>query len=359
LELHKILIISFGYLLLVISILPLVRLDHWFFRVFEYPRVQKLTINILVLAAFVYLFEIESLHDSLFPAFLTINAGYLLFQVYPFTFIAQKQMMNTVKHNPDRSISLFIGNVYQYNRKAKEYLESVSSVDPDVIMLVETDEWWAQKAEILKESHPYQLLVPLENTYGMILYSKFELIDGQVKYLVEEGIPSVHACIKLPSGEKIRFHGLHPTPPVPGENPRSTERDKEILLVAKSAKKSDLPVIVAGDLNDVAWSYTTQLFSKVSGLLDPRRGRGFFNTFHAKYRMFRYPLDHIFCSTDFTLLDIQRMPNCGSDHFPMFIRLQYEPRAAAIQEEPVAEPEDLELAEEKINKVTPTVSSIE
>ena len=351
-ELHKILIISFGYLLLMISILPLVRLDHWFFRVFEYPRVQKLIINILVLAAFVSLFEFKNLHDSLFSAFLTVNAGYLMFQVYPFTSIAQKQMINTFKHNPDRSISLFIGNVFQYNRKAKEYLESVTSVDPDVIMLVETDNWWAQKAEIFKETHPHQLLVPLENTYGMILYSKFELIDGKVKYLVEEGIPSVHACIKLPSGEKIRFHGLHPTPPVPGENPRSTERDKEILLIAKSSKKSDLPVIVAGDLNDVAWSYTTQLFSKVSGLLDPRRGRGFFNTFHAKYRLFRYPLDHIFCSTDFTLLDIKRMPNCGSDHFPMFIRLQYEPKAAAIHEEPVADAEDLELAEEKINKVT-------
>jgi endonuclease/exonuclease/phosphatase (EEP) superfamily protein YafD len=352
LELSKILIISFGYLLLVISILPLIRLDHWFFRIFEYPRLQKLTFNILLLFGFVYIYELESLHDSLFSALLTLNAGYLSFQVYPFTVVAQKQMINTVNHHPDSSISLFIGNVFQYNRKAKEYLESVMSTDPDVIMLVETDSWWAKQAEIFNETHPYQLLVPLENTYGMILYSKFELIDGQVKYLVDDGIPSVHTCIKLPSGEKISFHGLHPTPPVPGENPRSTERDKEILVVAKASKKSNLPVIVAGDLNDVAWSYTTQLFSKVSGLLDPRRGRGFFNTFHAKYRLFRYPLDHIFCSTDFTLIDIKRMPNCGSDHFPMFIRLQYEPRAATIQNEPLADAGELELAEEKINKVT-------
>lgn len=223
---------------------------------------------------------------------------------------------------------------------------------PDLILLVETDAWWSEQAEIFENTYPHRLLVPLENTYGMLLYSKFELIDASINFLVEKDIPSVHTCIKLPSGDLIRFHGLHPTPPVPGENPRSTERDKEILKVAKSAKKSDLPVIVAGDLNDVAWSYTTLLFSKISGLLDPRRGRGFFNTFHAHHRLMRFPLDHVFCSTDFTLLDIQRMPNCGSDHFPMFIKLQYEPKAAAVQEEPKADSADLKTAEEKIN--TPT-----
>jgi endonuclease/exonuclease/phosphatase (EEP) superfamily protein YafD len=98
---------------------------------------------------------------------------------------------------------------------------------------------------------------------------------------------------------------VHPTPPVPNENPRSTERDKELLLVADLAKASDLPVIVIGDLNDVAWSYTTELFLKMSGLIDPRRGRGFYNSFHAHYPFLRFPLDHAFISTDFKLKGYQ------------------------------------------------------
>ena len=351
-ETLKIIILCLGYLLIAISLLPLVRLDHWFFRVFEYPRIQKLVLNAVVLLAFAGLYSFSTRHDLLFTIFLGLNLCYLIYQVFPFTPVAPKQVIRTIRHNPERSIDLFIGNVFQDNREAKDYLASIRKVNPDVIMLVETDAWWAEQATIFEKDYPYRLLVPLENTYGMLLYSKLELVDAEVKFLVEDDIPSIHTSVKLPSGDLIRFHGLHPTPPVPGENPRSTERDKEILLVAKSAKKSALPVIVAGDLNDVAWSYTTLLFTKISGLIDPRRGRGFFNTFHAGHRFMRFPLDHIFCSTHFTLLDIQRLPNCGSDHFPMYISLQYEPQAAAVQKEPQADGDDKKTAEEKISKTT-------
>jgi len=60
---------------------------------------------------------------------------------------------------------------------------------------------------------------------------------------------------------------VHPTPLVHNENPFSEERDKELLMVADLAKASKMPVIVIGNVNDVAWSYTTTLFFKMSGLL--------------------------------------------------------------------------------------------
>ncbi len=351
-EILKIILTAAGYLVILISLIPLIRHDYWFFRVFEYPRLQKLVINVFILVAFISLIDTERVHDLIFTAALFLNTAYLIFQVYPFTVLGKKQLMNLKDADPDKQIGLFIGNVFQYNTNIKAYADCILSKDPDVVMLVETDTIWAENLKILHKKYPHQLLVPLDNTYGMMLFSRFELIGPKVKFLVEKDIPSVHTCIKLPSGDLIEFHGLHPEPPVPAENPRSTERDKEILMVGKKAKASKIPVIVAGDLNDVAWSYTTELFSKISGLLDPRRGRGFYNTFHAQHLFMRFPLDHIFCSTHFSLVELKRMPNCGSDHFPIFIKLQYSPRMAKYQDEPKPDQDDLDTAKEKINKST-------
>lgn len=351
-EVYKSLVTGSSYIVIIISLVPLIRHDYWIFRVFEYPRLQKLFINICLLLSFMVFFGITTTSDQVISLLLFLNTNYLAYQIFPFTIFSKKQLHGVKKNDPKKQIGLFIGNIYQYNRNADEYLKCIYSNDPDVVMLVETDMWWAEKLEVLKEKYPHHLLAPSDNTYGMMLFSKFDLQDERVNFLVEDDIPSVHTMIKLHSGDLISFYGLHPTPPVPQENPRSTERDKEILLIGKESKKSKHPVIVAGDLNDVAWSYTTELFTKISGLLDPRKGRGFFNTFHAKYLFLRFPLDHVFCSNDFTLVDIKRMPSCGSDHFPMYIKLQYSPEEAILQEEPEADQEDQKTASEKINKAT-------
>jgi endonuclease/exonuclease/phosphatase (EEP) superfamily protein YafD len=339
-------------LVLTMSLLPLVRNDYWAFRVFEYPRFQKLILTALLLAAFIarILLGEQTTAVLIFTALLSCNLIYLFYQIYPFLSFAKRQVKRAREVIEDQSISLITANVYQYNRNDKKYIQNLERQNADVMLLLETDTWWQNSLSVLKEKYPYSIEVPLENTYGMMLFSKLKFDKYSVEYLVENDIPSIHVGLILPSGKKVQLYCVHPTPPVPNENPRSTERDKELLLVGKLARKNKYPVIVMGDLNDVAWSYTTALFSKYSGLLDPRKGRGFFNTFHAWYPFLRFPLDHVFCSVDFKLLDIKKLDACGSDHFPMYLRLQYENTAALEQEEPNPDQDEKQLAEEKIAK---------
>ena len=57
------------------------------------------------------------------------------------------------------------------------------------------------------------------------------------------------------------------------------------------------------------------------------------NTFHADYPFFRWSLDHVFHSTDFALVHMERLPHVGSDHFPVFLVLQTGRVFEHIQEE--------------------------
>ncbi|MFD2163454.1 endonuclease/exonuclease/phosphatase family protein [Paradesertivirga mongoliensis] len=349
----KVVVEALSCLFILMSLIPLVRNDYWAFRVFEYPRFQKLLICITLFFCILF-FIVISPETSLYivAGLLFANICYLFYQVYPFTGLSNKELKRAGENFPEQCIALMTGNVFQYNKQSQAYLTNIYRADPDVVLLLETDSWWERETAELEKCYPYHVKVPQENTYGMLLYSKYELLDFEVKFLVENEIPSIHTKAVLPCGQKIQLYCVHPTPPVPQENPRSTERDKELLLIADKAKDNELPVIVMGDLNDVAWSYTTSLFCKVSGLLDPRKGRGFFNTFHAQHIFLRFPLDHVFCSTDFKLVDITKLDAAGSDHFPMYVKLQYEKVASHEQKEPEADEDEKKLAEEKKLKKT-------
>lgn len=347
-----ILLYSLGGLIILATLIPFIRNDYWIFRIFEYPRLQKWFLTLFIVLAYVLLTDFQVWYQWGFLVALLGNLAYLSYQIYPFLPIATLQMKQADRVAADRTFSLMISNVLQYNKETDRLLALIKSRQPQLIVLSETDCTWAKAMEAIHDDYPYRANKVLDNTYGIMLFSQLEIVESEIQHLVEDHIPSIFALIQLPTGDPFRLFCIHPTPPVPGENIRSTERDKEILLVGKLAKKSPLPVIVSGDLNDVAWSYTNQLFQDTSGLLDPRRGRGFYNTFHAQHVFFRYPLDHVFCSAHFQLVEIERLPDVGSDHFPMWVKLAYLPEKVATQEVPTSDAKEEKLAHEKIIKPT-------
>jgi hypothetical protein len=84
--------------------------------------------------------------------------------------------------------------------------------------------------------------------------------------------------------------------------------------------------------------------------VEPRKGRGFYSTFHARVPGFRFPLDHIFHSDTFRLVTLLRLPYAGSDHFPVHAVLSFEPDAGHAQEAPDADADDEREARETIRK---------
>lgn len=335
-------------LLAAVTLLPLSRSERWWVRGLDFPRLQFATFALVLLATTLWRAAPER---PLWWAMLAVDAGCLAWQgwwILPYLPGYPRQVPDAGP-DPVDTLAILACNVLTPNRRADELIALVRRYRPDVLIAVETDRWWQSRLDALVEDYPHVLRCPLDNLYGMLVYSRLPLEDGQIRFLVEEDVPSAHAAVVLPSGRRVSLHCLHPRPPSPTENPSSGPRDAELVVVGRRAAEETLPVIVTGDLNDVAWSATTRLFSRVSGLLDPRVGRGMFNSFHARYPFLRWPLDHLFHSAGFTLVDIRRLPPMGSDHFPMLIQLALEPERQK-KPAPTADAEDHELACEKASR---------
>ncbi|MCD9031123.1 endonuclease/exonuclease/phosphatase family protein [Luteimonas sp. Y-2-2-4F] len=310
--------------LLAATLLPLLRSRAWWIRALDFPRLQLLLVSAGVLLAQCFLHRID---DAVEVGVISANAACMLYQAWwilPYTRLHPVEVRDC--GDPARPrLRLLATNVLMTNREADRLLALVRAERPDVLIAVETDAWWEARLDTLSDLLPHALRRPLDNLYGMHLYSRLPLRDAEVKFIVEDDIPSMHARIELDGGASVALHCLHPRPPSPTEADGSGERDAELVAVGRAASDSALPAIVAGDLNDVAWSRTTRLFRKVSGLLDPRIGRGMFNTFHAQLPGLRWPLDHLFHSRDFSLVALRRLPAIGSDHFPILVELALEP----------------------------------
>lgn len=326
--------------------------DEWWIRGADFPRLQILVLGLIAFMLLLVWDQPWDLWRQIIFIALIAALAYQLKMVLPYTFIWKKQVKKVRKNqlNPDKQISLIVCNVLTTNDKYHLLIEQIQKHQPDLILTLESDQAWQNALSVIEKDYPYRVPVPLDNLYGMHLYSRLELKDTEVKFILSDEIPSIHTTVILPSGQPVQLYCLHPKPPSPTEAKDSTLRDAELLIVGDQIKDLDESCIVMGDLNDVAWSRTTRLFQRISGLLDPRVGRHYINTFHADYPLLRWSLDHIFHSTDFALVHMKRLPHIGSDHFPVYVVLQTGRVFEQVQDELEQTDADEQEAQEAIQE---------
>ncbi|RZD20623.1 endonuclease/exonuclease/phosphatase family protein [Pseudoalteromonas sp. MEBiC 03485] len=315
-------------MLLVVSILPFSYSQHYLIRSCDFVRLQVVYLACASLIAAGYL--ISTTDSWLFIGCAVASIIVLILQVgwiYPYTKLANKEVASSNKSDK-HSIRIMSANVLMSNTEYDKLIGLVKTHQPDFLITLESDQTWQNKLSSLEQEYPYRVYCPKDNRYGMHLYSKFKIKQQQVCELIESDIPSIHILFEDADGVEVQGHFIHPAPPSPTEEDSSRPRDTELIILAKALKNRLRPCIVAGDLNDVAWSRSTRLFMRISGLLDPRKGRGFFNTFHASYFFMRWPLDHLFHSNEFSVKRIERLEKYGSDHFALLTELVYNPDSA-------------------------------
>ena len=337
-------------ILAVLTLLPLWRSTSWWVRGLDFARLQLAIISLVLLILGSLVLDVTMVSTWGILIAITLCFCYQAWWIVPYTIIYPLEVKSPQTRDKQEKIRIVTANVLTSNRNAEGLLGLIYKNDPDLFVTLESDQWWQSKLGVLQSQYPFTVKCPLDNLYGMHVYSKLEMTNSQIKYLVEQDIPSIHTMVRLRSGQKIRMHFLHPAPPSPTQNGSSEERDAELIILAKSVAESNVPIIVTGDLNDVAWSETTRLFRKISGLLDPRIGRGMYNTFHADYWFLRWPLDHLFHSGHFTLSQMRKLEKFGSDHFALMTELVYEFAGEITYSDLEADADDKEQEKEKTDK---------
>lgn len=294
----------------------------WWIRLFDFPRLQIIFLQIIALAGMLFFMEDFDWLNLSLTGLTLFTMVFQIVYIFPYLPFRKKDVL-AYRGNSGRIFSAMVANVLMKNRKCHKLIDLVKRYQPDILLAVETDLYWDKHLQKLDQYYNYRVKIPLDNTYGMLLFSKLELKSKKIEFIYKDDVPSIHAEVVL-DGSVFRLICLHPEPPVPDESATSLPRDLELILVGRMIKKDPAPYLVIGDLNDVAWSDTSYKFRRISELKDPRVGRGFYNTYHAKLFFMRWALDHVFVTDHFKLHSIKRMPRIGSDHFPIFIQLGLE-----------------------------------
>lgn len=204
-------------------------------------------------------------------------------------------------------------NVHVGNHDTAPLVRWLAVSKPDALVLQEVSPKYAKKLETLRD-YPFRHLMPRNDPFGIAVLSRFPI--SQIHTVADEGgIQHIDALIDW-NGKQIRLTAWHPMPPISQYD--HTMRNRQLLALAKEAKASGLPTIVAGDLNATPWSIA---FSKLD-LAGLRRASGLTPTWPAIGRGWMgIPIDHVLVTSQWSVVEREVGPNLGSDHLPVFVRI--------------------------------------
>lgn len=309
-----------------VSLLPQVRTGFWAVRIGDFPRTQLLCVSGIMAACSVWA-AIATDHPYVYGTLFVVFALIMCVQAFHIIHFSPLWRKEVPHAADDRgAFRLMIANLDYENKDRPGAASVIEEIDADMLLFVEIDAAWERALDDVAAAYPHRLQEVLPEGRGIALWSRPALHGAEVRRLVDDERPSLRARVEPEGAEAFEFVGLHPVPPGldngEGERHDSRQRDAELVMVAKEvADASDRAWVVAGDMNDVAWSHTTRLFKRLSGLLDPRVGRGLFSTYHARYPFARYPLDHVFVSEGFGVVSMRRVRVPGSDHLAIVLEL--------------------------------------
>ena len=294
------------------TLLPMSGSVRWWIRAWEFPRLHIAIIATLCLVA---VLALPIANKTALSIGLFVCAVYQFARVFPYTRFAPNEIAFEESSDADEKVTLIAANVLMENTRKTDLIKIIEREDPDVLLLMETDQSWLDAFQDCLGRYSTVVTYPIDNHYGLIFATRLKCPSAQIEFLSVDNTPSLRAELIGPTGEGFNFIGLHPRPPVPGND--TVTRDEQIKKAALLTNNANWPTVCMGDFNDVAWSWTSKRFKQYGGFLEPRVGRGMYSTFHAQYPLISLPIDQLFITSGIGVISFGLLEDFGSDHYPV------------------------------------------
>lgn len=314
---------SLVFLAIVIVLLTLGRFLFWVFplELLTHFQVHYFFLTVSLILILILLWKCQKL-KSPFALFillfaLTFNASDLA------TWYLPSDRLSLEKTNTLKVMSF---NIRIGNPAVDRIVQSIQSIDPDLILIIEIDAATTEKINnMTRDRFPYSFR---SSGGDMAIFSKFLLknSDGQKFYGSNDTNLVTHVQYH---NRRVKIIGTHPFVPI--KSSTFSRRNLQLDALANQIERDHQPTILMGDFNLTPWSPYYRQFVNKTNLHNTRYGFGILPTWirpsiYVKLPpllipLLNIPIDHIFASKDFKVVRTYTGDNANSDHAPIISEL--------------------------------------
>ncbi len=193
----------------------------------------------------------------------------------------------------------------------------LDTVEPDVVVLVDSTDDWTDAVEM---ADPYRVQndLPLDRTYGITILSRDDLETEVLRVSqVRDVAVRVEAAI---ASQPVVIYAIQ-SRPASNESDASLREDY-FAEVTRMARSETNPTVVVGDFQSTTWSHAVRNLLSEADLVDSLSGYGLQTTWPAeRWAFFRLPYDHLVHSEELTTVDRYLGPSFGVEHRPIVVKL--------------------------------------
>jgi len=304
-----------------------------------FPKLSALTLIVPVLIVLNVLFCLYWLlrfkRQALLSGIILIVGIGQIKELYKFT----KETQSLVDNRS--TITILSYNVKSFNHKGwmkgedldEKIIAFLIEQNADVICLQEYQADYGLPQDI----YPYQYkkLTSEKFKFGHIIYSKYPIINSGSIDFPKSGNNIIYADIKL-KNDTIRTYNAHLQSfgvssdfnDLQEDSDRflrrvalaMTKQETQVDLFLKHENTSPYPVILAGDFNNSAFSYTYRKMKGEKTDAFAKAGKGLGRTFNFDFVPLR--IDFILTDPEFVISDFKNYKIKYSDHYPVMSILQ-------------------------------------